>query len=508
MALDKSVGFRTRSEDVDALHSAWKNNNWEILKQSRGVFCAVHYNALDRSLTFIGDKLCIRPLYYWLSDDYVVFASALRILEKVPMVQKVMDLQGVTEMITLGFPLGIRTPYVNISLLKAAEIVGISGTRISRSQYFRWDTIPTSNLPEQDLLDNLYRRFDSSIGNRLGSDTATLAFLSGGLDSRCVVTALRDRNIKVYSFNFSDPGTQDRVFAKAFSESVGTIHTEAPLDVEPEMSKMISTAWPDLQQRLDASVERPGLVWSGDGGSVGVGHVYLNRKLVNLLRQKNVNEAIHSFLQQQGATLIKGLYKRPILPSLSSIPAEGIRQELDDIECEDPGRRFHIFLMLNDQRRHLSKHFEEIDLNRIEFQLPFFDSYFLKPIFSFPLDFCLRHHLYLRWLARFPEVVMSVPWQAYPGHEAPPFPVGAELRDQWDTDYFRERSRIQKHDLLQDAAALLTSKNFPHDLLSKQNLRLATWIYRIGLRDYAYLIKAARVMTKYWIICDGKHSLS
>lgn len=508
LVLEEPQRFRARSEELDILHSEWKNGKWDILDKSRGVFCAVHYNASECSLTLMCDKLCIRPLYYWLNDDYVVFATALRILENVPMVPKIMDLQAVTEITTLGYPLGVRTPYADISLLKTAEIVRVFKTRVSRWQYFRWDKVSNLKLPENELLDEAYKRFSSSIGYRLGSDTATLAFLSGGLDSRCVVAALRDRNIKVYSFNFSDPGMQDRVFAKEFSESIGAIHVEAPLDMEPEMSKMMSAVWENSQHRLDEAVERPGLVWSGDGGSVGVGHVYLNETVVNLLRQKKFDSAIGSFLAQQGAMVINSLFKPAILRSLLDIPARGIREELDDIQCDDLGRRFHIFLMLNDQRRHLSKHFENIDLHRIEFHLPFFDSSFLMSILSFPLDFCLRHHLYLRWLTRFPDVVMSVPWQAYPGHEGPPTPVSVGLRHQWDRHYFKERSKIQKCDFLKDAAAMLKSKDFPQDIMSRKSLRLATWIYRAGLRDYGYLIKTANIVNRYWTICDGHFTMT
>ena len=40
------------------------------------------------------------------------------------------------------------------------------------------------------------------------------------------------------------------------------------------------------------------------------------------------------------------------------------------------GSRLHLFLMFNDQRRHLADFYENIDLGRLEFQLPFFDGDF------------------------------------------------------------------------------------------------------------------------------------
>jgi len=72
----------------------------------------------------MADKLGIRPLYFWADDDVIVFASALRILEELPLVPKQMDLRAVTELVGLGAPLADRTPYSGISLLRAARLSG------------------------------------------------------------------------------------------------------------------------------------------------------------------------------------------------------------------------------------------------------------------------------------------------------------------------------------------------------------------------------------------------
>lgn len=90
----------------------------------------------------------------------------------------------------------------------------------------------------------------------------------------------------------------------------------------------------------------------------------------------------------------------------STIIQDGIREELSKLHCKDKGRRLFLFLMLNGRRhRKLGKHFENIDLHRLEFQLPFFDGSFFAAILAFPMDDCLRHRLYLRWMSLFPPAV-------------------------------------------------------------------------------------------------------
>ena len=121
----------SRLQDLTAIHEQGLRNNWDVLRDADGTFCMVHYGPESGTLALVTDKLGIRPLYYWLDDDLIVFASALRILEECPLVPKRMDLRAVTEMVGLDAPLADRTPYAGIFLLKAAEVVQITNGKRS-----------------------------------------------------------------------------------------------------------------------------------------------------------------------------------------------------------------------------------------------------------------------------------------------------------------------------------------------------------------------------------------
>ena len=154
--------------------------------------------------------------------------------------------------------------------------------------------------------------------------------------------------------------------------------------------------------------------------------------------------------------------------------------------------------MLNDQRRHLANFYENIDLDRVEFQLPFFDSEFLEQILRSPLEGFLRHEFYMRWLAHFPPVALSVPWQAYPGHVPCPLPVPDRLARQWDAEIFSTSYVEQaKRSLVRDIDKFLKSNNFPASIVSPSRLRLANWLTRLGIRNYDYVLKAATVYCRY-----------
>jgi hypothetical protein len=497
----------TRTADLEALHLQWDREDWSGLQAARGTFCAAHYTPKgDGRLTLIADKLGIRALYYWIGEEYVLFATALRILEALPQLPKRMDVRGVTEAACFGYPLADRTPYDGVRLLRPAELVTISRTSVARTQYWRWDEIPPTTRPERELLQLAYDRFTAGVAHRLRGDSATLAFLSGGLDSRCLVASLRQLGTRVYTFNFALPGTQDQVLGTAFARAVGTDHQTAPMPVELEThwSSLLASAWGGVRERTGAWAERPHLAWSGDGGSFGLGHIYLTSPVIDLMRARRIDTAIELFLDGQRTRVARRVLQPSVRDALAAIPSHGIRGELDDIRSEDAGRAFYLFLLFNGQRRLLARHFEDLDLHRLEFQLPFFDSDFLAAVVQAPIDSCLQHGFYHRWLELLPPVVTSVPWQTYPGHLPCPLPIPADLRYQWSSATPPEYARPLRRELLRRARAILAGADFPHALVNKGAFRVATWLHRARVRDYGYAIRQVSQYQTYWARCGGQ----
>ncbi len=491
----------SRENDLIEIHK-----NFDVLNNARGVFSAASFQ--NDALYLTSDKLGIRPLYYFADDDFIIFASALRILEDSTEIPKKMNLRAVTEIAGLGYALRDRTPYENVFLLRAGEIVEFKNREISASFYWRWDEIETSKDPEENLTEELYRRFENAVARRLRSDKTTVAYLSGGLDSRCIVGALRGLDAQVHTFNFALPHTQDLILGGEFAEKSGAIHTEIPKqagDLIPDYSAKMADAWCDSKNRPAHPAERPALVWSGEGGSVALGHVHLARRIAELMNEGKTQAAIDEFIERENIYVSPKMLRAEISQKLAGIVRKGIGEELGDSNSEEAARQFYLFLMLNDQHRKLFKHFENIDLHRLEFHLPFFDSDFLELIVSAPVEMCLEHKLYVKWLYLFPESVTSVAWQSYPGHEPCPIPVSAGLSYQWDGNYQAGEQNALKKSLIGKGKEMLRAKDFPAEILNKNNLRIALLIYQTGWRDYSYIFETAEIYQKFWRKSQGSY---
>jgi asparagine synthase (glutamine-hydrolysing) len=491
----RHLGSNRCADDLDYLHRSLSAGQAEGLIGATGSFCAFHFHPNEHRLWLIADKLGVRPIYYGIHDGIVVFSTVLRVFEKLPWFPCAIDIRGAGELACFGYPLADRTAYQNISTISAGTIVEAT-TELSSRTYWAWDSLPAVE-DHGDLPTQLHQRFSTAVRKRLQGDTAAVSFLSGGLDSRCIVGALRELGVHVHSMNFAPSGTQDFVCGRLIADALGTQHFEYPMGPDDFANKQRSAhqAWLTTLS-ADDRPPRPALLWSGDGGSCGLGHVYLSEKIIELARSQGFASAADEFLRHNSLALPRKLFREPYSDEMPTLPKRGILEELAKIRCADPGRAMHLFIMLNDQRRHLAAFFEDIDINRIELSLPFFDAEFLELIIAAPIDQFLKHRFYNTWLKTFAPPVFETPWQAYPGHAPCPVPLPEGLRNQWIDCYAKDDLRMIKRTNGRAAFELLSKTHFPSHLLRRTWLGVAGCLTYCGISDLSYVIRTAGVFTR------------
>jgi asparagine synthase (glutamine-hydrolysing) len=491
-------GVHYRDSDLERLHTDLSKGDWSSTKRTRGAFCVASYSPKNHEVRLITDRLGLRGFYYMVCDQFVLFATAFRIIAALTSVRKTVDLGAVAEVATFGMPLGDRTIFFEVKRLLAADAVVIDLNYVRRFCYWSWDSIKPSSSP--GLVEHLHEIFMTAISMRLKHDRTALSFLSGGLDSRCIVAGLVRQGITVHTINLGPPKTQDRVLGRQFAEALGLHHLECEPWAGPWW-KSVASGVTTLRRSIKsapAPPERPGLIWNGEGGSVGFGQCHLTQAIIDLARCKDHAALAKEFRSYNDWSVPWWrLLRRGWSEYLCAQVEQRFRDEMWRPTPADPGRVPYFFLLFNDQRRKLDALQENADLIRAEMLTPFFDIEFLSAVAAANIDLFTGHKLYVEWLLLFQSPVHAIPWQAYPGHVPCPVPVPAGLEYQWDRATWLTAD--DRRFALRMLGKAFCPSVMPGWLIRREVAIAAAALTLAGISNYRYLLECFDAFATSWV---------
>lgn len=499
---DDAGGAENRTVQLRHIAAAVAAGDHGVLRRCQGIFAFCYYDPGRRSLLLAADKLCNRPLYVCVTDEFVFFATALRVLEELPEVPKRMDMQGLAEYLALDYPLADRTVYADVKLLHAAEMLMCEKGAVTRHRYFRWDAVQSTPISVAERVSDAYDLFRTAVQRRCMGEDLIVSMLSGGLDSRCCVSMLRVLSKQVYTVSLLLPGFLDGQLAIEFARVLGLPNVARPTEsVVPSAEEFaelqMNLSWPEAKS-LPIHTNR---IFSGDGGSLGLGHIYIDETQVTLLRQGQRKHVVQHLVSQNA--LPPRIFRRSVHAILQEAIYHGVADEFNNVQCDDPARDLYLFYLLNDQRRHVYRYFENIDIYRFEHLVPFFDGAFLEAIAGAPVDDFLRHRFYHEWIKRFPPEFCSVPWQVYRGHE--PCPVVNRLpgRYQWDKRRGDAFVGLTQQRMWKCARTLFTGQ-FPRGFMRRAVVAPAWLLHALRIRPCGYVFRLYVYLQSVNAACGGK----
>lgn len=272
----KALGheFRTGSDGEVVVHGylAW---GWlGTLRRLRGMYAIALCDTRDGSLHLARDPLGIKPLFWCHGPQGLLFGSEMKaIVEALPSTPSPSP-RGLLQCITLGYTLAPQTIYAGIAQLEP----GTCATwRDGRLEFARHHELVFEPGAEPDDPDLCWSQVTRTVKSHLMSEVPLGAFLSGGVDSSAVVTAMREVSEgDVDAVSVGVAGLDERMFAREVAENLGvTLHEEV---AEPDIADLLPRlAWHLEMPFCDTSAAPTWLVCeaarrhvtvalSGDGG--------------------------------------------------------------------------------------------------------------------------------------------------------------------------------------------------------------------------------------------------
>jgi len=274
--------FRT-SSDTEVIVHGYEQWGADAVTHFRGMFAFAVWDAPRRRVLLCRDRLGIKPLYYSLLASGMVFGSEIKALLEDPDVPRDWSAESLDAYLALQYVPCPQTIYEAVFKLPPAHYLIAEPGRVSIKRY--WDLQFTGDGDvgrEEEYLERLEQLLLESVRLRMISDVPLGAFLSGGIDSSLVVSAMaklsrgsRSRVVTM-SVGFAEQAFNELAYARTVASHLGTEAHEKV--VEPSIGDLLpKLAWHLDEPFADSSAvptyyvskaarEHVTVALSGDGG--------------------------------------------------------------------------------------------------------------------------------------------------------------------------------------------------------------------------------------------------
>ena len=234
----KGHRYRTRSDTETIVHAyeEWGN---DCVERFRGMFAFAIWDASERRLLLVRDRLGVKPLYWTrvpaTSDrgERLLFASEIKAILESGLVRARPNHAVLSEVLATRYTSGPETMFEGIYKLMPGHRLVYANGAITISQY--WDVPldgPDPRLEQQrepQLVEQFRALLQESVRLRLMADVPLGMFLSGGIDSSAVAALMAreiDRPVQTFSVAFDDRAYSELNYAREVADAIGATRHE------------------------------------------------------------------------------------------------------------------------------------------------------------------------------------------------------------------------------------------------------------------------------------------
>lgn len=229
----KKLGYQFHTEsDTEVLLYAFLAYGHECLNMLNGQFAFAIWNNESHELFLARDRVGIRPLFYAMTKDGLVFGSEIKTLFEHPDIEANIDMISLSQVFTFWSTLTPRTAFKGIYELPPGHFMKISGKKTLIQQFwapaFPVCTDDYFKGSINDAVDELENVLTDAVKIRLRADVPVAAYLSGGLDSSATTALIKKiapQALQTFSIGFEDSEFDETRYQQEASRYLGTKHT-------------------------------------------------------------------------------------------------------------------------------------------------------------------------------------------------------------------------------------------------------------------------------------------
>ncbi len=253
-ALARGVVLRSTG-DCEVLLYLLIHEGTQALAQLRGMFAFTFWDNQAQSLLMARDRFGIKPIVYSERAGSVAFASEIRALESVGLASKSIDPSAFLWYLQWGTIAAPATWLKDVHALLPGHWRRYQvGKEVTSGCYadFRDIYVEKADAPlksEEQLRQQTGPAFEESVRHHLVSDVPVGVFLSGGIDSSSMVSAVREvstNQVQTYTITFEEDKFSEEPIAQEVAKRFETDHHVCRVTAQDFLKD-----WPTIFSHLD-----------------------------------------------------------------------------------------------------------------------------------------------------------------------------------------------------------------------------------------------------------------
>ena len=244
--------FRTKSDSELVIQLAERHGIEGALEHLRGEFAFALYDREHDRLALVRDRFGVKPLYWTVTADELVFGSEIKALFAHPAVPRRIATTGLLHQLMQTMVPG-STAFEGIHAVEPGHAViadrrdGKLATRTLRY----WDiSYPLEGEhyrgSDSDCIERFRELFVEAVRLRLDADVEVGCYLSGGVDSCSIMgiaAACQQTPVKAFTIGFDHADYDETAAAQEMARATGAVQEIVPVKASDLYGRFARTIW-------------------------------------------------------------------------------------------------------------------------------------------------------------------------------------------------------------------------------------------------------------------------
>lgn len=232
--------WKTDHSDTECILHAFEEWGIDAIQRFRGMFAFALWDARQRKLWLVRDRIGVKPLYYSVHRGRISFASEIKALLEDPEQKREVNERALRDYLSFLTSPAPETLFAGIHKLPSGTWMCVhSDGHIEQRRW--WDVLdhtdPLVRASDGEIAERILDKLREAVRLRQVSDVPVGVFLSGGIDSstNAALFARGDGPVKTFTIGYEGQYrsyTNELEYARLMAKTIGAEHHERLLTAD------------------------------------------------------------------------------------------------------------------------------------------------------------------------------------------------------------------------------------------------------------------------------------